>query len=153
MASAGDRVRRFILEAQPLRPKPPKYSTIHEIGEMDGRRFIASEYVKGITLRELLKDKLPLETSRTIEIGVDTSAALTAAHGSGIIHRDIKPENVMLREDGLVKVLDFGLAKLTENAQGALHSSTIQRPGRAHHGHRRVHVARTGPRARYRRVL
>ncbi|HEY2867636.1 MAG TPA: protein kinase [Pyrinomonadaceae bacterium] len=120
VASARDRTRRFILEARAASAlNHPNILTIHEIGEIDGRRFIASEYVKGITLRELLKDKLPLETSRTIEIGVQISAALTAAHAAGIIHRDIKPENVMLREDGLVKVLDFGLAKLTENAQGA----------------------------------
>lgn len=91
----------------------PNILTVHEIGEKDGINFIASELVKGETLRERLNSGKGLELSETLSIVLQVAAALRAAHESDIIHRDIKPENIMVRDDGLVKVLDFGLAKLT----------------------------------------
>ncbi len=85
---------------------------------MDGKNYISTELIDGQTLREHLsyKEALPLNT--ILKIGVQVSEALSAAHQAGIIHRDIKPENIMLRKDGYAKVLDFGLAKLTEKRRG-----------------------------------
>jgi eukaryotic-like serine/threonine-protein kinase len=91
----------------------PNILTVHEFGEKDGMNFIASEYVKGETLRERLNGGKPLSLPEALDIASQVAAALRAAHESGIVHRDIKPENVMIRDDRLVKVLDFGLAKLT----------------------------------------
>jgi serine/threonine protein kinase len=89
----------------------PNILTIHEIGRSDNAKFIVSEYVNGFTLRE----KIPtLTVSESIDLAIQVASALEAAHKHGIVHRDIKPENIMVREDGLVNVLDFGLAKLTE---------------------------------------
>ncbi|MDQ3748089.1 MAG: serine/threonine-protein kinase [Acidobacteriota bacterium] len=91
----------------------PNIITIHEIGNDRGIRFIATEFVKGETLRQRIGRKR-LETAKALDIAMQIASALAVAHEAGIVHRDIKPENVMLREDGLVKVLDFGLAKLSE---------------------------------------
>jgi non-specific serine/threonine protein kinase len=105
-------LRRFETEAKAISAlNHPNILTIHEIGESDGVPFLVTEYVTGNTLRKRLDGK-PLNSIETIEIAVQIASALSAAHEKGIIHRDIKPENVMIREDGLVKVLDFGLAKL-----------------------------------------
>ena len=90
----------------------PNIITIHEIGVEGNIHFIATEFIEGETLR--LKLQARLEIKETLEIATQIAAALEAAHQRGIVHRDIKPENVMVRTDGLVKVLDFGLAKLTE---------------------------------------
>jgi serine/threonine protein kinase len=87
----------------------PNLLTIHEIGEQDGTRFIASEYVDGVTLRERLK-RGPIPESESIDIALQIADGLAAAHDAGVVHRDIKPENVMVRGDGLVKILDFGIA-------------------------------------------
>ena len=76
------------------------------------RPFIVTELVEGVTLRERLEEG-PLPIPEAIEIALQVTSALAAAHARGLVHRDIKPENVMLRPDGYVKVLDFGLAKLT----------------------------------------
>jgi len=89
----------------------PNLLTIYEIGEEDGHHFIATEYVEGESLRQRLS-RSPLELKETLAIVIQVADALAAAHEAGIVHRDIKPENVMLRRDGYVKVLDFGLAKL-----------------------------------------
>jgi serine/threonine protein kinase len=92
----------------------PNILTIYEFGTQDGVRFIASEYIEGTSLRECLRRSggaLPL--ADVVKIGLQAATALTAAHQAGIIHRDIKPENLMVRPDGYVKVLDFGLAKRT----------------------------------------
>lgn len=114
IAEDEERVRRFILEARAASAlNHPNILTIHEIGDFENSQFIVSEYVKGNTLRERLKEG-NLELLESLEVISQIAAALQAAHEAGMVHRDIKPENIMLRKDGLVKVLDFGLAKLTE---------------------------------------
>lgn len=109
-----DRVRRFEREARTASAlNHPHILTIYETGQQDNRHFIASEFVEGRTLRQVIaQGNLTLPT--TLDIITQIASALAAAHEAGIVHRDIKPENVMLRPDGYVKVLDFGLAKLTE---------------------------------------
>ena len=95
----------------------PNILTVHEIGQVDGIYFIATEYVEGETVRDRLH-RSPITLAQGIDIATQIADALAAAHSAGIVHRDIKPENVMLRHDGYVKVLDFGLAKLTEKVSG-----------------------------------
>ncbi len=90
----------------------PNIVTVHEIGESDGTRYIATEFVDGTTLRERIAQGL-IPPNEAVEIALQIASALALAHEAGIVHRDIKPENIMLRRDGLVKVLDFGIAKLT----------------------------------------
>jgi serine/threonine protein kinase len=108
------RLRRFEQEAQAASAlNHPNIITIHEIGEVDGVHFIATEYVEGVTLRKRLTAKR-LSIREALDTAIQIANALAAAHTAGIVHRDIKPENVMLRPDGYVKVLDFGLAKLLE---------------------------------------
>jgi len=107
------RMGRFMREAKSVSAlNHPNILTIHEIGEADNQHYIATEFIDGKTLRNLIEPK-PLSLSRCLEIASQVSAALNAAHHAGIVHRDIKPENIMVRSDGLVKVLDFGLAKST----------------------------------------
>ena len=109
-----ERLRRFRQEAQAASAlNHPNILTIHEIGHQDPLHFMATEYVEGQTLREkILGTRMAL--GQALDIAVQVAGALAAAHNAGIIHRDIKPENIMVRTDGYVKVLDFGLAKLTE---------------------------------------
>lgn len=111
-ASDTERLTRFQREARAASSlNHPNIVTIHEIGEVDGRHFIATEYIDGRTLREqMILKRMALPEILDIAMGI--ASALVAAHEGGIIHRDIKPENVMIRHDGYVKVLDFGLAKL-----------------------------------------
>lgn len=110
----SERVRRFQQEARAASAlNHPNIITIFEVGETEHTYFIASEYVEGQTLGQRLNDGA-LDLSEAIEIGIQVAGALSAAHRAGIIHRDIKADNIMLRPDGYVKVLDFGLAKLTE---------------------------------------
>ena len=98
----------------------PNILTVYEIGSEGNVRFIATEFIEGVTLRPLLADeKMNLRTA--LEIAVQVASALTAAHEAGVVHRDIKPENIMLRPDGYVKVLDFGIAKLTEEGPAREH--------------------------------
>jgi len=110
------RVRRFAQEARAASAlSHPNVCVIHEVGKTtDGRHFIAMEHIDGITLRERISQG-PLSLSETLAMAEQIAAALSAAHLAGVIHRDIKPENIMLRKDGYVKVLDFGLAKLNES--------------------------------------
>jgi len=91
----------------------PNIVTIYEINEAAGTHYIATELIEGVTLRaKMSRGKLTL--SESLEIAIQIASALNAAHSAGVVHRDIKPENVMLRPDGYVKVLDFGIAKLME---------------------------------------
>ena len=109
-----DRLRRFQQEARAASSlNHPNILTIHEIGQEGSLQFIATEYVEGATLRENISG-MRLALGQALEVAVQVASALVAAHQAGIVHRDIKPENIMLRTDGYVKVLDFGLAKLTE---------------------------------------
>lgn len=114
-----ERLRRFEREAHAASVlNHPNVCTIHEVGETDeGRHYIVIEYVEGVTLREHIAGGR-LSVNEVLDISAQIAAALSAAHDEGIIHRDIKPENVIIRRDGLVKVLDFGLAKLTEHQPG-----------------------------------
>jgi|GEM_PF-127351 len=109
-----ERVRRFQLEAKAASAlSHPNIITIYEIGQIDQLHYIAIEFIDGETLRQRLKTR-QLTIAEALEIATSVAAALLAAHEAGIVHRDIKPENIMLRADKIVKVLDFGLAKLTE---------------------------------------
>jgi eukaryotic-like serine/threonine-protein kinase len=114
LADDVDRLLRFAQEAQAASAlNHPNIITIHEVGEIEGLHFIVTELIDGNTLRrEMAAERLSLPAA--LDIAVQIASALAAAHQAGITHRDIKPENVMLRRDGIVKVLDFGLAKLTE---------------------------------------
>jgi eukaryotic-like serine/threonine-protein kinase len=110
-----DKLSRFVREARAASAlNHPNILTVYEIGEVDGKNYIATELIDGTTLRQHLAQKEPLPLNTILKIGVQVSEALSAAHHAGIIHRDIKPENIMIRRDGYAKVLDFGLAKLSE---------------------------------------
>ncbi|HEV7768193.1 MAG TPA: serine/threonine-protein kinase, partial [Thermoanaerobaculia bacterium] len=110
----SDRARRFLQEAKASSAlSHPNVAHVYEIGRHEGHRFIVMELVTGETLRQRLR-RGPLSLDEALALGVQIAAGLGAAHAAGIIHRDIKPENVMIRPDGYVKVLDFGLAKLGE---------------------------------------
>jgi predicted ATPase/tRNA A-37 threonylcarbamoyl transferase component Bud32 len=106
--------RRFIREAQTgMRLDHPNIVKIYEVGEEDGNHFISMEYVEGKTLRRLLENG-PLEPAKVIEIGIAAAEALGNAHSASVVHRDIKSENIMLTTDGIIKVMDFGLAKVQD---------------------------------------
>lgn len=116
----SDRLRRFQQEAQAASAlNHPNILTIYQLGEVDDQQFIATEFVEGETLRERIK-RGPLNLNEALDIAIQVTSALAAAHNAGIVHRDIKPENIMVRPDGYVKVLDFGLAKLTEQQEPAI---------------------------------
>ena len=111
-----DKLNRFVQEAKAASAlNHPNILTIHEIGDLNGTNYIVTELIDGKTLREHLSHKESLQLNQILKIGVQVSEALSAAHQAGIIHRDIKPENIMLRKDGYAKVLDFGLAKLSDS--------------------------------------
>ncbi|HEV8366470.1 MAG TPA: protein kinase [Pyrinomonadaceae bacterium] len=120
------RLSRFRKEARAASGlNHPNIITIYEVGEQDEVRFIATEFIEGVTLRELISSrKLSLRTA--LEIAEQVCAALSAAHDAGIVHRDIKPENIMQRPDGIVKLLDFGIAKLTEQTSDAVRPNYTQ---------------------------
>src|SRR5437588_1416795 len=114
VASDRNRMNRFVQEAKAASAlNHPNIITIHEIDQTDAAHFIAMEFIDGETLRERLSGA-PMKLSEVLDVAIQISSAFSAAHAAGIVHRDLKPENIMLRRDGIVKVLDFGLAKLTE---------------------------------------
>jgi serine/threonine protein kinase/tetratricopeptide (TPR) repeat protein len=111
-----DRLSRFELEASAASAlNHPNILTIHEVGVDEGRHYIATEYIDGVTLRRKMA-AAHLEVREVLDIAVQIASALEEAHAAGIVHRDIKPDNIMIRRNGFVKVLDFGLAKLTETS-------------------------------------
>ena len=109
-----DRVRRFERESRAASAlNHPNILTIHEVEQVDGRPCLVTEFIEGVTLRQSIASTR-MELSEKLDIATQVASALAAAHEAGIVHRDIKPENLMLRRDRIVKVLDFGIAKLTE---------------------------------------
>jgi Tol biopolymer transport system component/serine/threonine protein kinase len=126
-SSDADRIRRFEQEARAASAlNHPNIITIYEVAETEQHRlFIATEYVEGETLRRHL-GREPISIRDAIEVAVQITSALAAAHAAGIVHRDIKPENIMVRPDGFVKLLDFGLAKLTERKPVASEAPTAR---------------------------
>ena len=113
-----DRLSRFDQEAYAASAlNHPNILTIYEMGDEGGRHYIVTEFVDGVTLRKRLRAS-PMELAEVLDVAIQIARALEEAHAAGIIHRDIKPENVMIRRSGHVKVLDFGLAKLTERQSG-----------------------------------
>ncbi len=117
VASDHNRMNRFVQEAKAVSAlNHPNIITIHEVDHTDSVHFIATEFIDGETLRQRMRNA-PMKVGEVLDVAAQIAGALAAAHAAGILHRDIKPENVMLRRDGIVKVLDFGLAKLTERLQ------------------------------------
>ena len=124
LAGDKDRLRRFAREAQAASAlNHPNILTIHEFGVENESHFIVTEFVRGVSLRQKLT-RGALTLSEALDVAIQTASALAEAHDAGIIHRDIKPENIMVRSDGYIKVLDFGLAKLTEPESPRLDSGT-----------------------------
>jgi serine/threonine protein kinase len=126
------RLRRFEKEARSASSlNHPNIVTVHDVGDAEGIAFMAMELVVGRTLRDLIREG-PLPTKRLLSIASQLADGLSRAHDAGLIHRDLKPENVMVRPDGIVKILDFGLAKLTETEpivdDGKPAAETVTRP-------------------------
>jgi Tol biopolymer transport system component len=120
-----DRLRRFQQEARSTSAlNHPNILTIYDIGQADSLHFMATEYVEGETLRQHI-GRTRMTLGQALDVAAQAASALTAAHQAGIIHRDIKPENIMLRTDGYLKVLDFGLAKLAEPKPGDTAAPTL----------------------------
>lgn len=116
-AKDAERMNRFVREAKSASAlNHPNIITIHEISTEGDTHFIATEYIEGETLRSHLANQ-SASFKFMLELAIQIASALDAAHHAGIIHRDIKPENVMIRPDGLVKILDFGIAKLSEKGR------------------------------------
>src|SRR5215472_825144 len=117
LAANRDRMRRFEQEATAAAAlNHPNIAHVYEIGESDGVNFIAMEYVDGATLREKIHGE-PTELRKLLRYLQQVAEGLAKAHAAGIVHRDLKPDNVMITRDGYAKILDFGLAKLTEQTQ------------------------------------
>jgi serine/threonine protein kinase/Flp pilus assembly protein TadD len=114
VASDHQRMRRFTQEARAISAlNHPNILTIHEIDQTDSTHFIVTEFIDGVTLRQHMR-RTQMKIGFVLDVAIQVASALAAAHAARIVHRDIKPENIMLRTDGVVKVLDFGLAKFTE---------------------------------------
>jgi hypothetical protein len=128
-ASNEERLRRFEQEALTASAlNHPNIITIHEIGSSDDLHFIATEFVEGQTLRQRIREGV-LTPAAAIDIALQVANALQAAHNAGIVHRDIKPDNIMIRHDGFVKILDFGIAKLTETSPNSSDITTVPAGG------------------------
>ena len=132
LISSKEILQRFAVEAQAVSAlNHPHIMTIYEFSNtVDGTLFFVGEYVDGLPLNRLIGADLDLE--KALEIAIQVSSALSAAHEAGITHRDIKPENIMIRRDGYVKVLDFGLAKLTQEKK-SLTKAASEEPTQALH--------------------
>lgn len=129
-AEDSDRMNRFVREAKSASAlNHPNIITIYEIGESDGTHFIATEFIDGVTLNEFLKAQ-PLKFGDILDVAIQAASALDEAHHAKIVHRDIKPDNIMVRRNGLVKILDFGIAKFSESPQsiGEEDATAIQKP-------------------------
>src|SRR5207245_11606461 len=124
VAADVNRMNRFVQEAKAASAlNHPNILTIHEIDQTDSGLFIASEFIDGETLRKRMKGAT-MKLGEALDVAAQIASALSAAHAAGIVHRDIKPENIMLRRDGIVKVLDFGLAKLMDQAEMGAEDAT-----------------------------
>ena len=120
-----NRLQRFKQEARSASAlNHPNILTIHEIGEAKGQPFIATEFIEGETLRQRIAESR-MNLTDALDIAIQVASALAAAHEAGIMHRDVKPENIMVRQDGYAKVLDFGLAKLSEKRTTDADASTL----------------------------
>src|SRR6266567_6950548 len=144
VAADQKRLNRFFQEAKAASAlNHPNIPTVHEIGRAEGTNFFATEFFDGVTLRQRMSKAMKL--SEVLDIATQIASALVAAHAAGIVHRDIKPENVMVRRDGIVKVLDFGLAKLSEPpavAGGPNSEAATRALVNAHPRHRRHYRSR-----------
>jgi serine/threonine protein kinase len=125
LAADQERLKRFEKEARSASAlNHPNIVTIHDIGSKAGVSYIAMELVDGATLRELLANG-PVPIKKLLQIAPQIAEGLARAHEAGIVHRDLKPENVMVKKDGLVKILDFGLAKLSSTGSGSDEASKL----------------------------
>ncbi len=128
-AEDKDRMNRFVREARAASAlNHPNILTIHEIGESGGTHYIATEFIDGKTLNDYAKSNL-LNFKSVLEIAIQVASALDEAHSAGIVHRDIKPDNVMIRTSGLVKILDFGIAKLSAPTESNEEAATAIKGG------------------------
>lgn len=129
LTSEEEMLHRFQEEARTASAlNHPNILTIYDIGEIEGDHFIASEYIDGVTLRTALNRGV-IDTARAVDIATQVVSALAQAHSAGVVHRDLKPGNIMIRQDGYVKVIDFGLAKLVEMPVRGTSTSPWTQPG------------------------
>ena len=141
VAGDPDQLQRFEREGRSAAAlNHPNIATIYEVGKHEGTPFISMELVEGTTLKERLKNG-PLSSKEMLELATQVARGIARAHAAGIVHRDLKPANLMVTSDGVVKILDFGLAKRTPHAVGR---PKRDHPGGVGPGHRAVHVAGAG---------